>query len=262
MKGTMHFFSTWNLLISILIFAAVPLFLEFGRKLGKWQIKKRRHGEIPSSGTLENTIFAILGLMIGFTFLGAAERYDMRKRLIVDEANLIQTAYLRIDILPSHQEELRDLLKKYLDSRILSYTKLPDMEAAFAEYAHSQELQQQMWTVAVESTRETASPVPASLMLPALNDVSDIATTRVMAGELHPPMIVYFLLISLILIGSVLAGYANAAKPRRGWLHVFVYAGILALSFYVIIDLENLRDGLIQIDSFDRVLVDLRKSMD
>jgi hypothetical protein len=45
-----------------------------------------------------------MGLMIAFTFSGAASRFDSRRQLIVEEANKIGTAYLRIELLPASLE--------------------------------------------------------------------------------------------------------------------------------------------------------------
>ena len=66
---------------------------------------------------------------------------------------------------------------------------------------------------------------------------------------------------TLALVSAVLAGYGMAGGKRRSWLHLVAYATINASAAYVILDLEYPRVGLIRIDSFDQVLVDLRQSM-
>jgi hypothetical protein len=43
----------------------------------------------------------LLGLLIGFSFSMAANRYDQRKNLEEAEANAIGTEYLRADLLPA-----------------------------------------------------------------------------------------------------------------------------------------------------------------
>jgi hypothetical protein len=40
-----------------------------------------------------------MGLLLAFTFSGAASRFDLRRQQIIDEANNIGTAYLRLDLL-------------------------------------------------------------------------------------------------------------------------------------------------------------------
>ena len=52
---------------------------------------------------MEGVIFGLLSLLIAFTFSGAASRFERRRDLIVQEANAIGTAYLRIDLLPAYR---------------------------------------------------------------------------------------------------------------------------------------------------------------
>jgi hypothetical protein len=99
------------------------------------------------------------------------------------------------------------------------------------------------------------------VLLPALNDMIDIMTTRAEAGRLHPPVAVFVMLGVLALLGSLFAGYAMAAAPRNP-LHTLGFAAVLAMALFVIVDFEFPRFGLIRIDTADSVLVDVRRSMD
>src|SRR5262245_29091520 len=70
----------------------------------------------------ESAAATLLALLLAFTVAGAAERFDARRRLIVDEANAIGTAYLRLDLLPpDRQPALRRQFGAYLDSRITAF---------------------------------------------------------------------------------------------------------------------------------------------
>jgi len=63
----------------------------------------------------EAAVFGLLGLLIAFTFSGAASRFEDRRHLITTEANAIGTAYLRIDLLPADtQPEIKDLLSSHI----------------------------------------------------------------------------------------------------------------------------------------------------
>jgi hypothetical protein len=99
------------------------------------------------------------------------------------------------------------------------------------------------------------------LLVPALNEMIDITTTRVMATRNHPPGIVFLLLGGLNLMGALLVGYGMAGNRERSWLHTAAFALVMALAIYVILDLEFPRLGLIRVDAADQVLVELRKSM-
>jgi hypothetical protein len=64
----------------------------------------------------------LLGLIIGFSFSMAIARYDQRKNYEEAEANAIGTEYVRADLLPAADaSRVRELLRKYLDSRIAFY---------------------------------------------------------------------------------------------------------------------------------------------
>ena len=74
-------------------------------------------------GVVLGATLTLLGLLIGFSFSMAVSRYDQRKNFEEAEANAIGTEYVRADLLPAGDAaEVRKLLKKYLDQRMLFYT--------------------------------------------------------------------------------------------------------------------------------------------
>ncbi len=89
----------------------------------------------------------------------------------------------------------------------------------------------------------------------------DTGTSQLMASKIHPPMVVYVMLGVLTLASSLLAGYDIPGGRKRSWIHTLCFAGIMAISVYVILDLEFPRLGLIRIDAIDQGLIDLRQSM-
>jgi len=211
---------------------------------------------------VDGAVFALLGLLLAFTFSGAASRFDARRQLVVEEANNIGTAYLRIDLLPADaQPKLRDTFRRYVDSRINVYRKLPDIEAARAELANGAGLQNEIWTQAVGASAAADSPSARMLLLPAINQMIDITTTRTIAAQAHPPAIVFVVLLILVLAGSFLAGHAMAVGKDRDWIHMLCFAVVMSAAVYVILDFEFPRFGLIRLDTFDRVLHDVRASM-
>jgi hypothetical protein len=233
-------------------------------ELGRWFGRRRgAAGPAPGVGAMEGAVFALLGLLIAFTFSGAASRFDQRRTLVTEEANDIGTAWLRLDVLPADaQPAIRELFRKYLDSRLATYRALPDLAAAEREMGRSAQLQTLIWTQAVSATRRSESTVAAMLLLPALNAMIDITTTRKMASMMHPPLIVFLMLGALALASALLAGHGMAGSGTRNWMHVIGFATIVAGTVYVIVDMEYPRLGLIRVDAIDLVLTDLRRSMD
>jgi len=252
------------LLFAVLLFGGMLIMLEAGRRLGIRRRPKESEGERGSLGTIEGAMFALFGLVMAFTFSGAATRFNEKRALIAVEANSIETAYLRVNLLPQDaRPELQELFRRYLDSRLETYRKLPNMEAAEVEMAKSKKLQRDIWTKALAATQLRDSHADAGkLLLPSLNSMIDITTTRGMALQTHPPNVIYVLLFSLGLICALLAGYRMAIGQCRSWLHILSFAVMTVIIVYVIVDVEYPRAGLIRLQAFDQLLVDVRAGMD
>lgn len=239
------------------------LLLECGKRIGAHRRRVDPEGANAGLGAIEGALFGLMGLLIAFTFSGAANRFDARRQLIAQEANNIETAYLRLDLLPaSAQTELREDFRRYTDLRISAYRKIrDDVESAKQDFARSKELQGKMWREAVAACQPASSPAVTTLVLSSFNEMIDITTTRYMSTQEHPPLVVFYGLGLLVLATSLLAGYGMAASQKRSWLHMVLYAVIMSASLYVILDLEYPRVGLIRVDSADQVLIDARNSM-
>ena len=243
------------------LFGGVVLLVEVGRRVGIRRIAEDSEGARAGAGAVEGAVFGLLGLLIAFTFTGAASRFDVRRQLVTEEANDIGTAWLRLDLLPAGaQPALRASFRRYLDTRLEVYEKLPDLDAAKAALTRSVAMQGEIWTQSVAACREGPPPA-AMLLLPALNQMIDITTTRTMAAKIHPPLIIFAMLVVLTLIGGLLAGYGMAAAKTRSWVHMLGFAFVMAAGVYIIIDLEYPRTGLIRVHDADQVLIELRQSM-
>jgi hypothetical protein len=255
-------FGIVSLLLAVLLFAGILLCLEIGRRLG--MIRRAADPDSVGEGVsaVDGAVFGLMGLLIAFTFSGALQRWDVRRAQVVEEANDVGTAWLRIDLLPVQaQPPLRDLFRRYLDSRLAVYQRLPDPVAARAELVNSEGLQREIWKSAAAACLEPDGERARILLLPALNAMIDITTVRTMALLTHPPLIVYVLLLSLLLASSLIAGYAMAGSAVRNWVHMLCFAAAMSISVYVILDLEYPRAGLFRIDHIDQVLIDLRAGM-
>jgi len=251
------------LLFALLLLIGMLLLLELGRRFGVRRRPKESEGERGGLGTVEGAVFALFGLMVAFTFSGAASRFNEKRMLIAEEVNCIETAYLRLHLV-SHQAQpaLQELFRHYVDSRLETYRRLPDMVAAEMEMANSKKIQEEVWKEAVAATRLPDShPSSGLLLLPALNNMIDISTTRTMALQLHPPRIIYALLFGLGLICSLLAGFRMSSGQHRSCLHILGFTVLTVFFVYVMLDVEYPRAGLIRLESADQLLVNLREHM-
>lgn len=245
------------------LFLGMLMFSEIGRRVGAARLARNPDGLPKGVTATEAAVFSLLGLLIAFTFSGAASKFENRRTLISAEANAIGTAYLRIDLLPADtQSELRGLFRRYVDVRSTVYRNAQNDAITNERLANGLALQKEIWNKTLTACRRPEAPPQATmLLLPALNAMIDITTTRATATQSHPPTIVFLLLGGLGLIGALLVGYGTSPNKERSWLHMIAFAAVLSLTVYVIVDLEYPRLGLIRIDAADQILVDLRKSM-
>ena len=251
------------LLFAVLLLCGMLILLETGRRLGIKRLPQESEGERGSLGAIEGAVFALFGLVMAFSFSGAASRFNEKRMLIAEEVNTIETAYLRLHLLAQPaRPDLQELFRRYVDSRLETYRQLPNVESAEKEMAKSKRIQEEIWNDAVAATLlPNSHPDAGKLLLPALNNMIDISTTRTMALQIHPPRIVYALLFGLGLICSLLAGYRMAIGRHRSWLHIFGFTVITVIIVYVLLDVEYPRSGLIRLETSDQLLVQARENM-
>jgi len=255
-------FGALALVLSGVVFVGILACLEIGRRLGLRYWERNPDTEHSGMGTVEGSVFGLLGLLIAFTFSSALGRWDETRGRVVTETNAIGTAWLRIDLLPAEaQPALRELFRRYLDARIAGYAAMPDMAAADRELARANAMQGDIWSAGVAACRGDDPSRTRVLFLPALNDMFDITTTRAVGLHAHPPFVVYALLLAVLFAASLIAGFATAESRMRSWVHTLCFAAAMSVCVYVILDLEYPRAGLFRVTRTDQIMVDLRASM-
>lgn len=237
--------------------------IETGYRLGKRRLEKYPGSKTEGSGAVESSVFGILGLILAFTFTGTLSRYEHRVKLVLQEANAIGTAYLRLDLLPNDaQNKLRPLYREYVQSRINVFEYYQDRQLSNSYFRQSLKLQGQIWEVANASVLINKNPGVITLVLSSTNDMIDVANERLQATRTHPPMIVYILLFTLALASAFLVGQTMSANQRRPLFYMVLFCVTISAITYVILDLENPRLGLIRINLGDKVLVETLENIE
>lgn len=238
------------------------LFMEAGRRANKYLLSLDPKAARSGLGVVEGAVFSLIALLIAFTFYGTAARFDEQRQLVVQEANAIGTVWFRLDLLPAGaQPPLREKLRQYIATRIAFDQALPNLTAANVELSKSTALQNAIWTEATADCREAGSYSTTMLLLPALGDMFNMSTTRPMAALMHTPLLIYGVLVLLIMAGSLLVGYGMAGGKMHNWFHSFAFIVTITLAMYLILDFEFPSVGLIRLNPFDQVLVNLQQSM-
>ena len=99
-------------LFAVLLFLGILIMLEIGRRFGVRRRPKESEGERGNLGTVEGAVFALFGLVIAFTFAGGATRFNEKRMLIAQEANTMETAYLRLQLLPPEARPAYEIVER------------------------------------------------------------------------------------------------------------------------------------------------------
>jgi hypothetical protein len=251
-----------------LIFGAMSLAVLVGmvgcQLLGRHFAERRGEGSAGGSGpaAIEASVFALLGLLVAFSFSGSETRLHNRRELIVQEVDAVGTAYLRLDLLPeADRAALKAQFRQYVDARVRYYKELLDLKAASVERARTDQLQQSIWARAVAATSRAADNRAALIVLPALNEMFDVSTQRDAALRMHIPLVIFLFLAILSFVCAFFTGMDMARPARLSVLHVFAFAATMALTAYVILNLEFPRAGFVRLQYLDAMLAELGKSM-
>src|SRR4030095_3529477 len=139
--------AVFSVLLAIALFVGVILSLLAGRRIGAYRRARDPAGASAGISAVEGSVFGLVGLLIAFTFSGAAARFDPPRELIVEGANAIGTAWLRLDLLPdAPRDEMRGRLRNYLDARLEAYRDLQEVDTTPETLARATALEGELWS--------------------------------------------------------------------------------------------------------------------
>jgi hypothetical protein len=244
----------------IVVFGLSLVVLWVSAKIGSSLRSGRKITDESESADFDMIVAAtltLLGLIIGFSFSMAISRYDQRKNYEEAEANAIGTEYVRAGLLPgSDVERMRGLLKSYLDQRILFYQtreagQLRQINASTAQ------LQSDLW-LAVQ-TPAAAQPTPiVALAVAGMNDVLNSQGYTQAAWWNRIPIAAWGLMSAIAICCNLLIGY-GARGPESKALLFLVLPLVVAISFFLIADIDSPRGGVVRV--LPQNLVSLAQSL-
>jgi hypothetical protein len=211
----------------------------------------RRHQQFKAEGARDDYNTALgatltfLGLLVGFTFSMAVSRYDQRKNYEEEEANAIGTEYVRAELLPDPgAARVQTLLRDYLDQRIVFYTTRDsqELEAAGLKTA---KLQGDLWSAVKTAASTQPTPIVA-LAVGGMNDVLNSQGYTQAAWWNRIPWAAWTLITAIGLFGSFLVGY-GVRNFRSERLIAAIVPVIVAVSFFLIADIDSPRGGIIRV---------------
>jgi len=199
----------------------------------------------------------LLSLLMGFTLAMALPNYELRKRLVIDEANAIGTTNLRAQILPEPaRSKIQALLQEYVQARIGYQKAALDNREPRASFERAKILQDEMWQQSVTLAQQNNTPM-TSLFVQALNDSIDLSEKRLAALEARIPLAIWLMLAFVAVLTCFLTGYS---MRRRFVLVMLISPLMISVVLSLIADLDSPRSGLIRVQqqSMERLQRDLQ----
>jgi hypothetical protein len=196
--------------------------------------------------------------LIGFAFSGAAARFIERLDIIVREANVLGTAYLRADTLAEPQRgELKAAIREYTADRVQMLGN-EDRGQIAPLLAKVNGLHERMWRAAIKGTQDNA-PLMA-VVLPPINEVIDLHSTHLAMARRHLPLPIMAVLLGATAISVGLIGFGNGRVNRHFSRLDSVYGVVLAVALWMTIDLDYPGMGIIRVNnqSFVEALANMR----
>jgi hypothetical protein len=248
---------TWLIVVGLLLVALLAN--ELGFRFGRMRQDRDTELSKSVSTAMKGSIFALVALLLAFSFSATSGRYDMRQRLVLDQANAVGTAYLRAGLLAQPESgEIRDILRRYVDTRLEHFRAGFHTERANELKADVDKQMVQLWAGVEAANRWQPDAVRNSLIVPVANEVIDLSSTRAWVNRNHLPDPILVLLLGSVIISSVLLGHSSGQSNSRHpglWL---AFNLVFALVLYVVLDFDRPKRGMIMIDQTP--LIELQRS--
>ncbi len=252
--GPLDFLPLWFHFIATLLL--VLLSVEVGYRLGRYRRKFSAQEKEAPVGEMVGATLALLAFLLAFTFGLAADRYDNRRQALLEEANAIGTTYLRVGLLPERREEIRALLREYVDVRVEAARSGKIQQALH----RSEELQSQLWAQAVAIGEKNPGSIVVGLFVQSLNEVIDLHAKRISIDlRSRIPGAIWAVLYAVAIFALGAMGYhAGVAGTIRSFV-ILAVAFSFASVIWLISDLDRPQEGMLKLSQ--QALIDLRNSM-
>ncbi len=233
----------YPLLILVISFFALWLSAQIGVSLRR----RRSLGEEVREdfGVILAATLTLLGLIIGFSFSMAVNRYDQRKNLEEAEANAISTEFIRADLLPAADAaKVRALIRDYVDQRVLFYTDRDELELRQIN-ARTAQLQAELWAAVQAPAAAQPTPIIA-LAVWGMNDVLNSQGYTQAAWWNRIPIAAWGMMGLIAVCCNLLIGY-GARNPKTERVLLLVLPLVVSISFFLIADIDSPRGGVIRV---------------
>jgi drug/metabolite transporter (DMT)-like permease len=245
----------WGLFLAAA--ALLWLAMECGYRIGRWRRAQTPDEKDQPVGAMVASILGLLALVLGFTFSLAASRFEVRRQVVLEEANAIGTTYLRARLLPEPQRtELEKLLREYAAVRI----QAPQEGKTAQAITRSEALHELLWAQAADAAKQDRGSIMTGVFIQSLNELIDLHAKRMFVGlRSRIPLVIWVGLFGLAMLGMAAVGYQSGLAATRRSPAMLGLVVAFSLVLYLIADLDRAHGGLLRIGQ--QAMIDVQRSM-
>src|SRR4030095_2022497 len=164
-------------LMFLIPFIAVLVPILLGQRYGIYRKKKTEEAQHAPVGSVVGAAFGLLAFMLAITFQIAANRYDSRKQLLLEDVTNIRTGYLRAGLIPEpYRSNTKRFLVEYVDLRVdLAH----DLSKLNAGLSRSQQILDSLWKYTEALADQDRSSEVYALYTTSINDMINSYNQRV-----------------------------------------------------------------------------------
>lgn len=249
---------------ALLVILAILIFSVYlGQVFGHRQIKSHPKHKLEILAVAESSVFALLALLIAFTFSGAFERFENRKMHLLTQANAFEKAMLYTDLVSAKfQPTLRTDIVKYMNLHLDAYHDIPHMSKVGEDLEKAQVVQQRIWQASIQAVKTIKNDSIAEAFLQNISMFFEEVNTGIDLTKMHAPPIIFYLMLGLAALGGFMIGYDSAENKQNQRIHIASYIVLTAATIFIILNLEFPRIGFIHTSSFDQLILDARDHTD
>jgi hypothetical protein len=235
------------LVFATLLFIVMGLSIELPYRFLRVPEADRRR--LDAFNVVQTGLFTLTSFVIGLSFAQASERFDLRRELVIKEANAIGTTWLRADQLPRREvSEFRRVLTAYAAARLIAYETPNNPNLKDSTLAKSDDDQSKLWNIASAAMRKAPGNLGYSLLMQSLNDTIDVSAEQLQALTTHVPIAVLVLTVLLVVVSALSLGLRfglNKSRPP-GLTLAFLITYVLAVN--MMIDYDRPQTGFVKVN--------------
>jgi hypothetical protein len=254
LHGFLDSFFVWGMFLATAAVSVVSL--KIGFRLARTGERPIREQEAHVR-TMTGAAIGLLTFMLVFTFWIASSHFNQAREVVLDEAGVIGTTYMRADLLPEpYRMEIRNLLREYVDVRLADFKSGNIDQASSRE----EEVRRRIWSRTMAAREETGNPMFDEFLRRSLSKFIALHTRWVgVQKEFNISIVVWAALYVIIALTMISIGFHAGMTNMSRAPVIPVFVLLLSVLMFLIADLDTPHVGALRVNHWS--MIELRNTM-